>query len=101
MKSSFFVSGFIGLLENPDFDKINKTFVDRDFNWDKIRKNCDDFHLYHSDNDPYLPIEKAEELASYLKTKVHIIKNAGHFNEEVGYDKFELLLDEIKKYLNL
>ena len=29
IKAAFFVSGFVGLLGNPDFDDINKSFVDK------------------------------------------------------------------------
>jgi predicted alpha/beta hydrolase family esterase len=29
IKSCYFVSGFIGLLNNKEFDDINKTFVDK------------------------------------------------------------------------
>ena len=40
IKSSFFVAGFVGLLNNPEFDKINKTFVNKSFDWQKIKQNC-------------------------------------------------------------
>ncbi len=100
VKSAFFISGFLGLLSNPDFDEINKTFTDRNFNWEKIKQNCKKFNIYHSDNDPYIPIKKATELAEKLDSKVIKIKNAGHFNEKAGYKKFELLLENIKKYVD-
>lgn len=99
IKSAFFVSGFIGLLWNPDFDEINKSFVYRNFDWETINQNCNKFYIYHSDNDPYVPLQKAWELAHKLNTKVIEIKNAWHFNSAAGYDKFELLLDEIKKHI--
>ncbi len=59
IKAAFFVSGFIDLLENPDFDNINKSFIKPNFDWSKIRQNCKKFYVYHSDNDPYVPLEKA------------------------------------------
>lgn len=99
IKSAFFVSGFLGLLGNSDFDEINKTFTNRNFNWNKIKQNCKKFYLYHSNNDPYVPIKKATELAEKLDNKIIEIKNAGHFNEETGYNKFELLLEDVKKYI--
>jgi len=99
IKSAFFVSGFIELLWNSDFDPINKSFVDRDFDWKTIKQNCDNFHIYHSDNDPYVPLESAKKVANKLDTSLIEVPNAGHFNTTSGYDKFELLLDEIKKHL--
>jgi len=99
VKSAFFVSGFIGLLENPSFDKINKTIAGRNFNWKKIKTNCKNFYMFHSDNDEYLPLEKAKELSGNLNCKLNIIKGAGHFSEKSGYKKFEILLNKIKEEL--
>jgi len=99
IKSCFFVSGFIGSLNKSEFDKINKTFTEKEFNWDKIKKNCKKFKMYHSDNDPYVPLEKAKELAKKLECELKVIKGAGHFNEKAGYTKFELLLQNIKGVL--
>jgi predicted alpha/beta hydrolase family esterase len=96
IKASFFVSGFIGLLGNPDFDEINKTFVNKSFKWQKIKQNCEKFYVFHSSNDPYVPLEKAKELAKNLGVEVILVENAGHFNEKAGYTKFELLLEKIK-----
>ncbi len=99
IKAAFFVSGFTGSLDNPSFDKINKSFFDNGFDWQKIKCNCPNFFVFHSDNDPYAPLKKSKELAKNLNAKLIIIKNAGHFNEESGYTKFELLFNEIKKQL--
>ncbi len=96
IKAAFFISGFISFLNNPDFDIINKTFVDKKFNWQKIRQNCKNFYIFHSDNDPYVPLDKAEDIAKNLGVDVILIKNAGHFNSEAGYTKFRMLLDKIK-----
>lgn len=92
------VVGFTGLLNHP-IDKINKTFVAKSFDWQKIKQNCPKFYVFHSDNDPYVPLEKAEELAKNLGVDVILVKNAGHFNEKAGYIKFELLLEKIKNEL--
>jgi uncharacterized protein len=99
IKSSFFVSGFLKLSGNDLFDSINKTFIDKKFNWEKIKQNCNSFFIYHSDNDPYIPIEYANELADKLNVRLKIIKNAGHFNEKSGYVTFEELFKDIKSIL--
>lgn len=72
------------------------TFTARNFDWKKIRKNCQNFYVFHSDNDEYNGIEKAEQLAEKLNTKVILVKGAGHFNSKAGYTKFPLLLEKIK-----
>lgn len=95
IKACFFVSGFIGKLNNKEFDSINDTFVNKEFKWENIKKNCRNFYMYHSDNDPYVPLNKAHELAKKLNVKLKTIKNAGHFNDKAGYKKFELLLKDV------
>lgn len=40
VRACFFVAGFTGLLENNTFDGINKTFVTKGFDWEKIEQNC-------------------------------------------------------------
>jgi hypothetical protein len=95
IKASYLVSGFLGRLDNPDFDEINQSFM-KDFDWEKIRRNSNKFYIYHSDNDPYVPFEKAKELADKLKIKPILVRSAGHFNIDSGYSKFDKLLEDIK-----
>ena len=95
VKACFFVAGFVGLLGDSKFDEINKTFVEAPFNWEKIRSNCDSFTVLQSDNDPFVPIENAEEIARGLGVEVELVKNAGHFNASAGYKEFPLLLEKI------
>jgi uncharacterized protein len=97
IKAAFLVSGFTGLLNNPAFDVVIKTFADRKFDWKKIRANCMRFYIYHSDNDPFVPLSKAEQLSKDLNTEITLVKNAGHFSLLHGYFRFELLLKDVKK----
>jgi predicted alpha/beta hydrolase family esterase len=103
-KAAFFVAGFIGAFTgkwaDPSFDVINKTIAEKPFDWNKINDNCKRFYLFYSDTDPYVPTEKAFELGGHLGVKPILVKDAGHFNEQAGYKKFELLLDNIKKELD-
>lgn len=95
IKQCFLVSGFTGLLGNQQFDSINKTFVEDDFNWEKIKSNCDKFTLYHSRSDPYVPYEETLELRNRLSPEPRLIKDAGHFNKDAGYTKFKRLLIDV------
>lgn len=99
IKAAFFVAKFVGSLDNDDFDNLNKTFVNADFDWMKIKKNCDNFVIINSDNDPYVSIEKGSDLAEKLGAEMIIIKNGGHLNKESGYGKFEFLLNQRKSEL--
>lgn len=101
IKASYFVSPFLDLLGNDAFDTINQSFVKNPkINFDKINQNCKKFYIYHSDNDPYVPLKKAQEVADLVNSEINIIKNAGHFNSQSGYDEFEKLLEDIKKELD-
>ena len=99
MAAAFFIAGFTGLLNNPDFDELNKTFTTKTFDWNNIKHNCQRFFVINSDNDPYVPLEKGETLAKSLNTQLIIIENAGHMNEESGYTEFKYLLKQIKDVL--
>lgn len=96
IKACFFVAGFVGLIGKEEFDIINNTFITKKFNWSKIKENCGRFYIYNSDNDPYVPLSKGEELANRLDSKLIIVDNAGHFNEDSGYKEFPKILEDIK-----
>ncbi|MFC2174716.1 RBBP9/YdeN family alpha/beta hydrolase [archaeon] len=93
--SAFFVAGFTGTIGH-EYDDNMKTISQREFDWDKIKAHCKKFFLFHSDNDPYVAMEKAEELAEHVGGELVVVKNAGHFNAAAGYTEFELLLEKIK-----
>ncbi len=95
-RAAFLVAGFTGIAGNK-FDPGMKTFAQREFSWEKIRKNCKRFYVFNSDNDPYIRLEKGKELALDLGTHLILVKGAGHFNESAGYAKFPILLELIKK----
>ncbi|MBI5072855.1 serine hydrolase family protein [Candidatus Woesearchaeota archaeon] len=99
IRACFFVAGFCSALGNPQFDILNKTFVEKPFLWKDIRKYGRNFFVFHSDNDPYVPLQKGKELASHLGTEVMLVKGAGHFNKESNYTKFPLLLEKILETL--
>jgi len=101
IKAAFFVSCFLSPLGNPDFDKINASFYKSDFNWAQIKANCKEFYIYHSDDDPYVPIEIADKIARGLDVNIQVIEGAGHFNETAGYVTFPLLLGAIKQLEDL
>ncbi|MDO8537727.1 MAG: alpha/beta hydrolase [archaeon] len=99
IKSAFFVAGFTQLLGNATYDPLNKSFVEKGFDWKKIKQNCKKFYLFQSSNDPYVPLKEAQLLAKNLGEKLIIVEKAGHFMKSDGFARFELLLDEIKKEL--
>ena len=94
IKASFLVAGFVGEL-GPNYDPYIGSISIRNFNWDKIKKNCRKFVIFTSDNDPYVPLEKAEELHEKLPSELVIIKGAGHICTGSGHLTFDELRDAI------
>ena len=99
IKASFLVAPFLSKLKNPDFDPVNKTFIENPINWQTVKQNCEVFKAYVSDNDPYVPMEISKEVTTNLNINPIIVNGAGHFNESAGYAKFPLLLKEILSVL--
>lgn len=96
IKTAVLVSGYHENLENP-YKKLNKTFVDRKFNWDKIIENCGEFIVIGSDDDEYIPESVTRRLAFNLDAELHIVHNGGHLNADAGYKKFPFLLELMNK----
>lgn len=90
------VSGFVGKL-NISFDEINETIAERMYDWQKIKNNSHRFAIYHGTDDPYVPDDKAVELATKLSTKVVMVFMGGHLNLDAGFNTFPTLIREITK----
>jgi predicted alpha/beta hydrolase family esterase len=99
VKGTFLVSGFLGLLGLPDFDRVNEAFTCRDFKWDVIKKNAGELHVYNSDTDPYVPLDKGRELARHLGTELIVVNGGGHINASAGFSTFPQLLEDLKPLL--
>jgi len=92
-KAAFLVAGFCSPL-GLSLDQRVKTFL-ASFHWQKIQSNCPSFTILNSDNDPYIPLSKAQELAQNLNSPLTIINKAGHFNQTT----LPLLLEKMKEQL--
>lgn len=89
------VSGFTGKL-GIEFDDINKTIAEKEFNWSKIRSHSGSFHVIHGDDDPYVPSTFAHELQEKLNADITIIPNGGHLNESAGFTSLPEVLTYFK-----
>lgn len=100
IRGTFLVAGFARSLGIPDYDPLNSTFVEPPFDWKCIRQKSELIVSYSSDDDPYVPIAFAKELAGALCVNPVIIEKAGHFNADSGYTSFPRLLEDILKILS-
>src|SRR3990167_10912907 len=65
-----------------EFDEGMKTFSHKKFDWEKIKSNCKKFYVFHSNNDPYIPLKDAENLARELGVGLTLIRNGKHLNRD-------------------
>ena len=101
VKACFFASPALGTLGNPTFGSINESFVRKEFDWIKIKKNCEKFYAYIGDNDPYIPLKNAKLMTDKLDSELVLIENGGHLNESAGFTKFEKLFDDVVEITKL
>ena len=99
VKVVFLVGGFTKDLWNGKYGSIIDTFFYKGFDWQKIKDSARKFMIYQSSNDPLVSVSMGKEMAEKLEGDLIMVKNAGHFNEESGFTKFNLLLERIKKEL--
>lgn len=101
--AAFFVSGFTDYVDELEpYHTVNPRFFDKDFDWEKLKKNCSKIICFAGDTDPYLPQEVLKRFTKLCGAKKFIIvPKGGHLNAESGYTTFSLLLETIKKELKL
>jgi uncharacterized protein len=99
VRKAILVSGFCNKLGHKVYDDLNKTFIDKELNWEKIKSNAIEFIIYHGEDDPYVPIFEAEELEENLDAELNIIPDGKHLDEDAGLVMFEELLDRIEEDL--
>ena len=100
INSAFLVAGYHKMIEN-EFKELNKTFVGKEFDWEKIKSNCGKFYVVASDNDPYISLEINQELAKILDSDITIIHNGGHLNKKAGFTEFPKILELINAMLSI
>jgi uncharacterized protein len=95
VKAVILVAGFAKDLGIPEI----RSFVDGDFDWEKIREGADRFVLINSDNDPYIPLDEGRRMAEMLGKNCEFIieRGAGHINEGAGFTSYPRLFGIISK----
>lgn len=96
VKAVILVAGFAKDLGIPQI----RDFVEKEFDWEKIRKGADRFILINSDNDPFIPLAEGERMAKMLGEKCELVveRGAGHINEGAGFTTYPRLLRIIRGF---
>ena len=92
----YFAAGFLWNINISSFDVLNNSFVNRDFNWERIKSASKKFYMCHGSDDPYVPLSNAKRMSDNLWVEIDMIEWGWHLNSETWYTSFEYLLKKIK-----
>lgn len=111
----------LGLLQNlPDNIKVNSVYLvgsfmdnlgredlsglfEEPFDFDLVKTKADKFIFFHSDDDPYCPLEHAEYLTEQTGGELIMMRGQQHFSISTAgekYKQFPELLEKIKTILS-
>lgn len=95
------ISGAV-LVSGPSEKNNNRkidSFLDKIFDFGKIKSNCKKFAIIHGDNDPNVPLDNAKFLSQELNGELVIVENGGHLNGSAGWVKLPQCLEILNKMM--
>lgn len=77
----------------------NSQLFDVQFDWTAIQQGVKELLFIHSDNDPYVPLNQAQFVATNTGAEIVVIPGEGHFNLERSeeYKQFPKLLEILEE----
>lgn len=99
IRAAFLVAAPIGVRPIKNWDG-DQPFIGKPFDWAAIKSHAEKFVVFHSEDDSMVGIGNGIELAKKLDAEFVRVPNAGHFNAQAGYTKFDLLHEKIKETLD-
>lgn len=90
---AFLVAGFT---DDLGWEPLNELFL-MPLDFEMIKSRSRKFVLFHSDDDPYVPLEHGEKLKRLLNAELVVVPGQRHFSLEKGpeYKQFPELLKKI------
>lgn len=92
------VAGWLHLenLEGPKEEAIAKPWIETPIDFEKVKNATDNFTVFLSDTDEWVPLTDKEIFEEKLGAKVIVQKNKGHFTEDDDAMKMPEVLDLLK-----
>lgn len=97
--SAILAGAFLGKVGRKNFDNINRSFFQKNFDWDIIKQRCLSFYCYYGTEDIYVRREEFDKISRCLHAQKIVVSKAGHFHEASGYIRFPHLLQLLKMFL--
>lgn len=83
-----------GFSEPIGYDEL-KSFFAQPVDYKKVKQSAKKFILIHSDNDPYVPMERGTVMEKELGAKLLVLRKAGHITTQARYKEFPQALKAI------
>lgn len=80
-------------------DDLSRLF-DETYDWELIKTKAKEFIFFHSDNDPYCPLDHAEYLAKELDGELIVMPGEAHFSISTAGEKYKEFPELLEKVLN-
>lgn len=99
LRGLFLVASYAEPLGNVGFDRLNQTFTNHEFNWNKIRSNSNTIRIFAGADDPFVPANISDHLGDLLDVDVQTIPDGGHLNKAFGFTQLVSVAQEINQSL--
>jgi uncharacterized protein len=84
---------------NDEHEKLSG-YYDEEWNWGKIKENCENIIVFASQDDPYISIEESRFIHEKLNCEYHEFTNQGHMGDkEIKKTEFPEIIVRIKELL--
>ncbi|MER2520696.1 MAG: alpha/beta fold hydrolase [Bdellovibrionales bacterium] len=94
-RAMILVCPFAKTLGIAQFDTLNASFVEHDFDWSQVRKGASMRVCFAADDDPYVPLALSQDVAAKMDATLIVIPKGGHLNADSGYTSFPPLLNTL------
>jgi predicted alpha/beta hydrolase family esterase len=75
-------------------------YYNRTWEWEKIKSNADWILQYHSSDDPYIPINEADHVATNLSSEYFKFNDKSHFFSPKDIERANIVGDILRKIKN-
>jgi len=81
----FLVAAYAEKIGHMGYDRVNETFVNHTFDWNKIKSHAMLIEMFTGADDPFVPMAASQKLADNLGIEITIIPDGGHINKASGF----------------
>lgn len=97
-----FIAGFFRPLTGltKEEEEVDREWYETPIDTEKVKNKIGKSFALFSDNDPWVPVENAEDFRDRLGSEVLIQHNQSHFNEGAGFTELPIALEKLLEIAN-